>query len=96
MSANTTDSSVPNRIVWFQQEGRRKGSLLIEPHTKIIEDIKKLVLRDSRFDYQAFYLEQGLDEEDPIPDAGSGRDPIMFKLISARPCKYFFFCHTNK
>jgi hypothetical protein len=56
MPAATTDSSIVPREVSVQEEGCNTMRLFIDPHTKIIEDIKLLVLGDPDKDYQTFYL----------------------------------------
>jgi hypothetical protein len=95
MSATTTDSSSCLREVWVQREGRSEMRLFIEPHTKIIEDLKVLVYGDSRDEYRTFYLQQFIAAGTAIPTDVSCENPIVFKSIINRPCKYFFCC-TSK
>ncbi|CAM4780564.1 unnamed protein product [Rotaria magnacalcarata] len=52
--------------------------------TKIIEDIKRLVLGDSRKHYQAFYLQQFLAENVAIPTDVSFENPIQLNRIINR------------
>ncbi|CAF3393188.1 unnamed protein product [Rotaria sp. Silwood2] len=81
MSAATTDVFIRPREVWVNQEGCKNMRLFIDPHTKIIEDIKLLVLGDSRKHYQAFYLEQPLAENAAIPTDVSFENPIRLPRI---------------
>ncbi|CAF3326988.1 unnamed protein product [Rotaria sp. Silwood2] len=81
MSAATTDAFIRPREVWVKQEGCKNMRLFIDPHTKIIEDIKLLVLGDSRKHYQAFYLEQPLAENAAIPTDVSFENPIRLPRI---------------
>ena len=90
ISAYTVDSPIPRREIWVHKEGCTQMRLYLEPHQTIIEDIKILVLRDSRWDYQAFHFQQSLDEEDPIPTDASSANPIQFKHIMNCPRESFF------
>lgn len=92
MSATTTDLSTLRREVWVQQEGCETVRLFIKSDTNIIEDLKLLVLGDSRKDYHAFYLQQHLLEYYLIPTDVSPQEPIQFKRIKDRRCKCFFCC----
>jgi hypothetical protein len=90
MSTTTTDPHALQREVWVHQEGFDTMRLFLEPHTKIIEDLKVLVLGESRCYYRAFYFQQHLMGDDDIPDDTSGYQPIKFKRIVADRRKYFF------
>ncbi|CAF5160024.1 unnamed protein product, partial [Rotaria sp. Silwood1] len=84
MSATTTDSSIHPREIWVKRERRNSMRLFIDPDTKIIEDIKLLVLGDSRKHYQAFYLQQPLAENAAIPTDVSFENPIRLNRIINR------------
>ncbi|CAM2718048.1 unnamed protein product [Rotaria socialis] len=84
MSSATTVSSIHPREVWIKEEGCSHVCLIIDPQTKIIEDIKRLVLGDSRKHYQAFYLQQLLAENVAIPTDVSFENPIQLNRIINR------------
>jgi hypothetical protein len=90
MSTTTTDPRVLQRKVWIQLEGREPKRQFLEPHTKIIEDLKELVLGKSRSAYRTFYLQQYLNIDEDIPVDTSGYQPIQFKRIVPGRCKHFF------
>jgi len=64
--------------------------LFCEPHTKIIEDLKRIVFGDRRENYQAFHRGQYLRPGRLIPTDTSGEEPIQLKRINNCCCKCFF------
>ena len=90
MSANTSTSSGAGNKVWVKIEGHDFVRVTLEPHTEIIDDLKEIVLGKDRSKYQAFYREQYLHPQAPIPTDASGDNPIRMNLIIDRPCEYFF------
>ncbi|CAF1483429.1 unnamed protein product [Adineta steineri] len=86
----TTDQSTVKRAVWVQKEGSRKMRYFIDPHIKIIEDLKKLALGNSLGDYQAFFKSNiGLEETAAIPADMSFETPIEFRPYIYQPREYY-------
>jgi hypothetical protein len=90
MTATTTDLSAAGQEVWVQKEGHDPMCLFCEPHTKIIEDLKQLVLGDQRDKYQTFYRGQYLRPGGFIPTDTNDKELIQLKRINNRRCKCFF------
>ncbi|CAM4986513.1 unnamed protein product [Rotaria socialis] len=85
MHTTTTAASAVELKVWVQTEGRDVMCLLYEPHTTIIEDLKRTVFGNNRDKYQAFLLQQYLRPDTLVPADTSAAEPIKFKFIVQHP-----------
>ena len=90
MSSITTTSNPENRYVWIQTDEDDSTQFICEPHTKIIDDLKRMVFGDKRTKYKAFHRQQYLRPGLPIPVDSTDVDPIHFKRIENRRCEFFF------
>ena len=86
----TTTSNAQNRYVWVQTEGSDVTRLLCEPHTEIMDDLKRKIFGDSCVKYQAFHRQHYINPGLPIPADSTYTDPIYFKRIDSRRCESFF------
>ena len=86
----TTTSNTQNRDVWVQIDEDESTRLICEPHTEIIDDLKRMVFGDKCTKYRSYYRQQYLHPGTPIPVDSAGDDPIHFKRIENRRCKFFF------
>jgi hypothetical protein len=90
MSSYTTNPSIGPREVW--EDVCTPMALAIQSETKRIEDLKRLVLGESRRYYRVSHLDHFLAENTAISADVSFKEPIRFMRITNRSCKYFFCC----
>lgn len=87
MSATT--SAMPQHRVWVQEEGYEAMSLIYEPHTTLIDDLKQMVFNKNRHKYRAFFRQQFLRADEFVPNETSYLEPISFRSINTHRCKFF-------
>jgi hypothetical protein len=89
MSITTTTSSPSSvRTIWVWREGCDEMLFTIEPHMKIIDNLKKALIGDNRDLYQTVFRGQILSPRAMIPDDIADEDLLELKLYKTGRRKY--------
>ena len=92
MSSHTTNPPIELREVWVWEDGCDVVAVDIQPKTKRIEDLKRLVLGESRKFYRASHLGNILAVNVAIPTDVSFEAPIRLMRITNHSRKYCSCC----
>ncbi len=79
---------VVDQKVWILEETYEQMYLILEPHAKLIDDLKRMVFGDQLDKYQAFLREQYLRPDGLISTDTFDEELIQIKRIKTRRCEY--------
>jgi hypothetical protein len=88
MTSSTIVSLVARHAMWVLIEDHETMRIKYDSDETIIEDIKEIVLKEDRYKYHSFFMNNYLSSGDRIPLDTTSESPVVFKLINNRRSEY--------